>query len=314
MIYLLTGTDDFRIRERVEQIHDKLKAGNLKVERLYREGNKISLEELQQILSTQQLLANSQLIIINNLLSHTTNQTSRWLNGWFDSEDSSNIELILLEAEPLLYRNIWNKYIKNWIKESYLPLSIPETKEWLKQRVKKEEIMCSPMVIQQIVANFGNDLWRISNELNKLALFTGGQNITPDILKELTSPVLPDNIWLAIDALANKNMDLANKLLNTQIMLGASEAELLTMVAYQFRNIAMVKTLTEKGVDATKLAAQTGLHPYVVKKSLSFARQFTWSQLKRIFHLLQKIDMAIKQGKTPSRVGLDILIAQIVSC
>jgi len=314
MIYLFSGLDEFRIRERIHQIYADLEIKYPRFNYIYREGNKITLEELQQILATQQLLTTHQLVVINNLLIHTTNQISQWLSDWLESEMPPEIDLILIESEPLSSRSKWVKYFKNWQLESYTPLLAIEARDWLVQRIKKFRVKCSPLVIQQLITNFGSDLWRISNELDKLILFADGQIITPAVLKKLTNPALPDNIWLAIDALANKNIQLANKLLNTQIMLGASETELLSTVAYQFRNIITIKTLIEKGVAGTKISNKTGLHPYVVKKSLSFANKFTWQQLQRIFYLLQKIDTAIKQSKTPSRVGLDILIAQMTNC
>ena len=117
-----------------------------------------------------------------------------------------------------------------------------------------------------------------------------------------------------IDALANKNLPVANKLINVQLALGMTETELLTMMAYQFRNILWVKSLQDQKLASAQIIERTKLHPFVVQKSLAFAKGFSFAQLQRIFYLLQRVDLAMKSSQTPPKVGLDILAAQIVSC
>lgn len=312
MIYLLYGPDEFRIHERVQLIQ---KEHGSPISGAWAQGDQVDTQKLGQIFSAQSLLASQPVLVLQNFLADGSIVAQRWLDQWLKNEaDTNAIEVIFVEAALPIKKSLWSPYLSQWQVEAFALFSPAEATAWLKKIAEQRQLHLVPSAVQQLVTNFGNDLWRLSNELDKLAAFALQSPIDPTTLQLLIVPVLPDNIFQAIDALARKDFRTANHALNTQLAIGTTEGELLTMMAYQFRNIAIVKTLTETKLTIDKLIVQTKLHPYVVKKSLSFARIFTWPQLQRIFYLLQKVDTAIKQSQTPPRAGLDILVAQIVSC
>lgn len=310
-MYLLHGADQFRLRQRIREL---ILASNSDGAGIEVEGESLETEQLSRILSAQSFLVPTRSTVIHNLLSDGNSNTQRWFIEWLASGAASDATVIFVEIDLPKKSSPWQSYLIQWQVEAYPPLALSEVKQWLQNQATVREIQLSSLVTQKLITEFGNDLWRLSNELTKLAAFAPHQTIDVAILAGLIVPTLPDNIFQAIDALASKNLALANRLVNTQLAVGNSETELLTMMAYQFRNIALIKSLLDHKVALGQLATKTGLHPYTVKKSLVFVRLFSWTQLQKIFFLLQKIDTAIKQGKTPPKAGLDILIAQIVNC
>ena len=311
MMYLLHGADQFRLRQRIRELTCPPESDAACAEV---DGVHLDTDQLSQILSAQSFLVSVRPTVIHNLLNEGDSNTQRWFTEWLASGATSEAVVIFVETDLPKKSSSWQQYLRNWQVEAYPPLTFTETKDWLQQQATLAGVQLNGPVIQKLTADFGNDLWRLSNELAKLAVFSPQQTIDLSTLSVLVVPTLPDNIFQAIDALASKNLALANRLVNTQLAVGNSETELLTMMAYQFRNIALIKNLIESKIPPDQLATKTGLHPYAVKKSLVFVRSFSWGQLQRIFYLLQKIDTAIKQGQTPPKAGLDILIAQIVSC
>ena len=311
MMYLLHGADQFRLRQRIRELTCPPESDAACAEV---DGVHLDTDQLSQILSAQSFLVSVRPTVIHNLLNEGDSNTQRWFTEWLASGATSEAVVIFVETDLPKKSSSWQPYLRNWQVEAYPPLTFTETKDWLQQQATLAGVQLNGPVIQKLTADFGNDLWRLSNELAKLAVFSPQQTIDLSTLSVLVVPTLPDNIFQAIDALASKNLALANRLVNTQLAVGNSETELLTMMAYQFRNIALIKNLIESKIPPDQLATKTGLHPYAVKKSLVFVRSFSWGQLQRIFYLLQKIDTAIKQGQTPPKAGLDILIAQIVSC
>ncbi len=310
-MYLLHGADQFRLRQRIRELTCPPESDAACAEV---DGVHLDTDQLSQILSAQSFLVSVRPTVIHNLLNEGDSNTQRWFTEWLASGATSEAVVIFVETDLPKKSSSWQPYLRNWQVEAYPPLTFTETKDWLQQQATLAGVQLNGPVIQKLTADFGNDLWRLSNELAKLAVFSPQQTIDLSTLSVLVVPTLPDNIFQAIDALASKNLALANRLVNTQLAVGNSETELLTMMAYQFRNIALIKNLIESKIPPDQLATKTGLHPYAVKKSLVFVRSFSWGQLQRIFYLLQKIDTAIKQGQTPPKAGLDILIAQIVSC
>ena len=56
---------------------------------------------------------------------------------------------------------------------------------------------------------------------------------------------------------------------------------------------------------------KSGLHPFVVRKTYYQCNQFSFSELKKIYQKIFKIDFNIKTGKIEPGIGLDLLIAEI---
>lgn len=311
-MYLLYGSDQFRLRQRIRELIFASSSDGVGAEI---DGENLGIDQLNQILSAQSFLVATRPTVIHNLLNNGNSNSQRWFKEWLASGATSDARVIFVETELPKQASPWQPYLTQWQVEAYPPLVLSEVKQWLQSQVKIRGIQLNSLAVQKLITEFGNDLWRLSNELDKLAAFAAPhQIIDVATLGGLVVPALPDNIFQAIDALASKNLALVNCLVNTQLAVGNSETELLTMMAYQFRNIALIKSLVDNKIAGEQIPTKTGLHPYVVKKSLVFARLFSWMQLQKIFFLLQKIDTAIKQGKTPPKAGLDVLIAQIVNC
>ncbi|MHA1472975.1 MAG: hypothetical protein ACTSQW_07760 [Promethearchaeota archaeon] len=53
------------------------------------------------------------------------------------------------------------------------------------------------------------------------------------------------------------------------------------------------------------------MHPFVVKKTYPLAKQFSFSELKKIYHKIFEIDLDIKTGKLGQEEALELLIIKI---
>jgi DNA polymerase III delta subunit len=101
-----------------------------------------------------------------------------------------------------------------------------------------------------------------------------------------------DAIFPFLDAVAQKNKALALKLFEQQIKKGEAELMILNSLVRQIRTLIHIKAFVEKnGAISSDAIAQTiSIHPYVAKKSISQAQQFTTAQLNSIYKYLQTID------------------------
>ena len=312
MVYFFYGEDDFRITQRLSALRAGLLATDANLDVVDRSAEGVTATELCSLVLTQSLLSNSKLIVINQPIENGTEEFRDGLVKLLAQPLPEGVVLVLIERQPDQRTKLF-KLLNKFIAESYHPLKAPEAKQWLRQQAKARGANISPEAVDELVSSFGHDLWRMNNELNKLELFVSGGEIDRSVVDLLTPRPLTDNIFLAVEALAKKNFALSNQLINRQLILGMSEQQLLAMIAYQFRNIVMIRGWIDRGVKLTDLPAKAQLHPYVVQKTAELARRFSVPELAKVFYLLQRVDAAIKTGKTPPRVGLDILTAQIVS-
>jgi len=203
------------------------------------------------------------------------------------------------------------KSLNKLLVEQYPLVTNFQARQWLTNRALGLQLKLTPDASSCLLKDFNGDLWRLDNELNKLSAYANGKAVDGALVRELVPSLLTDNIFQMIDALAQKKLALANKLMNRQLAFGTNEQQLITMFAYQFRNLALVTDLMRQGISRDKLVNISGLHPYVLQKTLGMTQGFTTSNLNKIFQWLRRIDVAAKQGKISPELGLDILTAQI---
>lgn len=312
MIYFLYGEDDFRIKQRLDSLRIGLLKTDANLDIQIRDAANLSAADLNDLVMTQSLLSNSKMIVINHPIEEGAEGFRNGLISLLANPLPAGVVLVLVEPQPDQRAKLF-KLLNKFIAEAYPLLKVPEARKWLQDRAKSDGIKLDVAAVNLLADNFGDDLWRMSSELDKLSTFARGALIDKSTIDLLTPRALADNIFATIEALAKKNFALANQLINRQLLLGMAEQQLIAMIAYQFRNIVLLRAWLDKGVKPGELAAKTQLHPYVVQKTAEISRQFSILELAKVFHLLQRVDAAIKTGKTPPRVGLDILTAQVVS-
>jgi DNA polymerase-3 subunit delta len=162
-----------------------------------------------------------------------------------------------------------------------------------------------------LLSFLGNDLWLITNEVDKLMAFKNKEAITTNDVKQYVTAKLNENIFGLSDALASNNKKEAIKLLREQLALGLNEVYLLTMITRQFRILTEIKSLLSQNISQTQITSKLKLHPYVVKKSLTPAQKFTLLKLQDIYQKLVELEKKIKSTSLPAQTLLNLFILQI---
>ena len=73
----------------------------------------------------------------------------------------------------------------------------------------------------------------------------------------------------------------------------------------------IIKELVDKNMPYYLISKETGIHPYVVKKTYPQVQQFTLLELKKIYQKIFEVDSSIKTGKIDAEMALDLLITRI---
>ncbi len=197
---------------------------------------------------------------------------------------------------------------------------------WIKKRIEKLGGKISQEAVSAFAVSLGKgfaqrdkkkkviqsfDLWEANNEIEKLASYCWNREITKADVELLVESKVDMNIFKLIDSISLRNKSQAALLLSSQIEKGLSENYILTMLAYQFRNLLKVKSLLNQGMFSSEIAAETGMHPFIVQKSVQQCRNFEIAKLKKIYKKLYDADVAIKTGKMDPRLTLDLLVVSI---
>ena len=176
-------------------------------------------------------------------------------------------------------------------------------KKWIKDEVLKNNGKISNNAINLLFDYIGNDLWRQKNEIHKLIAYKNKEEINEDDINLLINVQAETNIFNTVDAIAEKNKELAIKLIKTHLDKGESVFGLLALISTQFKNMLIVKTADNY--------RNTSLHPFVQRKSFYQSQKFSIEDLKRIYNKILQIDSGIKTGKIDENIAIETLILEI---
>jgi DNA polymerase III subunit delta len=181
--------------------------------------------------------------------------------------------------------------------------------QWIKERGKAKGVDWSADAIQALAAHIGYDLRLLDQELEKLAVHSGGARVTSNEVRELVSAVREADIFEMVDAFGRRDVKKATLLMHQMLDEGKHALYLLSMIARQFRILVQVKELTE--LPDAEAARELKLHEFVFKKGKQQARNFTFQELHAIYERLVQTDEAVKTGKLTDTLALDLFIAEV---
>jgi len=184
---------------------------------------------------------------------------------------------------------------------------------WINQTVEHQGKKISYNAIGYLVDRVGNDLNDISNELKKLISYVGpSREIDIKAIDQIVTPTLEQSIFQLVDAIGEKRSSQALMVLGNLINDGGQAAfPILAMIARQFRLILQCKEYREKGYNQNIIATKLNQRPFVIKKCLSQARNFTIEQLKKGLELCLQADYHIKTGKIQDSMALELIIIKM---
>ena len=256
------------------------------------------------------MFAEKKLVILRNVFLNTKFQED-FLEHSKGLEELKDIIIVYEEDAVDQRKKIFKSLIKNAKCQEFVALSPLLLRKWAQEEWLSLKADIDPMALDLLISFVGNDLWRMSGEIHKLANYKKGSMIIREDVVLLVKPLVENDIFKTIDALAQKNKKQALYLLSRHVEAGDAPIYLISMIAYQFKSLLIIKELIDQRVSFPLLAKQSGLHPFVVKKNFYLCNQFSLVQLKDIYKKIFQIDSDIKIGKIEPETALQLLVASI---
>lgn len=220
-----------------------------------------------------------------------------------DLAASQDVLVVVEKAEIKKNDKLFVVLLENSQSQEFLLLTGLKLCHWIKEECFQHRAEIEDEALEGLINTLGNDLWRLSNEIAKMAAFT--KKITTRTILSFLEPKLEAEIFKTIDALASRNKKQALHLLQKHLFLGDNPLYLLSMVNYQFRNLVFAKTI----LGGINLPIK--IHPFVLRKAKEQARKFSWEELQRIYQQIFVADFDIKTGKVTAEEGLKMLLAEV---
>lgn len=246
-------------------------------------------------------LVDKKLVIIENPSS--VKDLSSSLMEWLD-QPSDNIDVLIIDPTPDK-RTAWYKYIIHNL-EVINCSTVHEQglKLWINEYVKNHQSTIDSQAINELIKRVGLDQNQVKNELNKLISYDS--NITVESVSLLVDALPRDTIFDLLDALINANIKKTMDLYEGLVMTGIDPHEILAMISWQLHTLLLVKTTS--GVPG----ANSGLHPYVIRKNSLLASKLKLDDLKKLIDYVVNAELQIKRDGLNSKNVLVVLLHKIL--
>jgi len=212
------------------------------------------------------------------------------------AENAENCTVMIL-APSLDKRTKWAKWVlENAKVETFEPLEGVSLFNYLEQQAKRWGGGLPRTCAQKLFNRCGDDLWVLTSELQKLIHAAEDGVVQEDMIDTMTRRHPKLEIWDFLEAVSRQDASRAFRLLRDLITTGVSAHEILAMVMREVRIHALLSSCMAEGLSSPQIATATGLHPYVIQKTLPLSRRFTPAQIERMYDALFEIDKKLKTG------------------
>ncbi len=298
MLYLIYGKDNFRSREKLNQLlaffSSKISDnGIFKID-----AENFDILRLEELIRSRILFEKKYVVVCDNIFENK--EARNFVKKNISAIAGSPNIFIFLETD--LDADFLELFKKRAEKIQEFPLLAGlKLRKWIKE--KAGEIPFADQ--EEIIKNCGSDLWRASKEIEKYEL-SKGQTFAER--KGLTF-AKEYNLFAICDAVAERNKGKAWVSLQEGILSGILPEEIFYKVVWEVKNLLMIKKLQSAGVK--NLEKETGLHPFVAKKALVGARNFTEEELRRHSFGLVNLYHDVRNGRAEFQIGLEKFLLRI---
>ncbi len=334
MVYVFYGEESLLVREELIRLRATLGDPQmLSLNTTWLEGAKLTFPELKAAADTVPFLAEARLVLVEGLLSRfepfrdgargaragaagrqgRRDVLGEWGQlGEYLPQTPPSTHLVFFDG-ALTARNPLLPVVKSVAQTvEHRKLRGNNLEEWVRQRAAARGAAILPAAARLLVQTAGDDLWILTNELEKLSIYAGSQPIAVPEVQELVAQARESTIFALIDAVAARQLAQAQRSLHTLLETGAAPGYVLTMLGREFRILLLAVTLSARGEKGDGLMRRMGLaSPWALQRTLERSRGYRVASLKTALSRVLETDVAIKTGRQEPETALDLLVADL---
>lgn len=304
MISIFAGTDNF------ESYNEALKHAKKISNESNSEFKVIDADEIYDVSQFTQLLEGLGMFGGSfTVLAKRLFKNKKLLNYVTDNfQNLNNYDLVIWEDSKLDSRLKFVKDNKN--KMLLLNFELPkeyEFKKWLKDKAKENGIDLSVDLINYLAQYTEVNKYRAISEIEKISIYLNSQKknkLTLEELEKLLGVSASGDIWKFIESFSTKNKKKALKEMGKLTQFESNTAYLIAMIDRELNLLAQIKILQENKKNISEIKA----HPFVLKKASENSKNFSLSEIRRLYRKLMDLDFAVKSGDIEEKLGLTLFL------
>jgi len=132
-------------------------------------------------------------------------------------------------------------------------------------------------------------------------------------VRAIVSDTRVNSVFELTDALGERKLEKALRSLGSLLDGGEAPLLVLAMISRHFRQLWKVRELLERRTPAQEIGKAAGINPYFLQGIVTQARNYSISELRRVFERIFEIDGALKTGGGKPPVLLEKFLLEVCS-
>jgi len=172
---------------------------------------------------------------------------------------------------------------------------------WIADQFKLHKTSADPEACRLLAELVGDDLYELAGEVEKLATWAGGAEVTEADVEALVAPRAESPPWNLTDAWGARDIGAvlreAERMLDrTGDPVSRTIPRLVGSLTRHLQRARAAHRLEEQGLSPQEAAAQLGMKPFPAQKLFSQVRNFSGAELDDAMIRLAALDHALKGG------------------
>lgn len=304
MIRLLSGENTYEIRMRRAQIIAAFREGKSDEAVTVVDGTTVSVDELPQLLMGASLFAPERLVVIDD--AHAQKAVWEKLSDYLPQVGEGDVVLVASGADKRTKTYKWLQKNAEVIVASNL--NEAQLVNWIQNKAREAGMDIAPNVARYLIEYTAGDQWQLVSDIEKLKL--SGQPVTPELIRDLLIPNPTSSAFDLLDAALAGQGKRVNELLDG-VRSHEDPYRFFGLLSNQIFAIVLIGAAGNRPPDT--IARDSGLHPFVVKKTVPTARRLNVAQRARLTELAATTDMQLKSSGQDPWILVTALLKSISS-
>ncbi|UTW61214.1 DNA polymerase III subunit delta [bacterium SCSIO 12741] len=293
-VYFLQGTEPYFIDVitkylEMSVLDESEKAFNQTV--VY--GKDVSFDELVETVKRFPMMAPYQVVIVKE--AQSIRNLKEKLLSYLQSPVDTTILVVCYKYKKISDRKFLEAIKSKGVFFDSKELRDDRIPEWIIEYVRRKKLNISPKSILMISEYLGNNLSKISNELDKLALILEpGSEITTKDIEENIGISKDYNSFELVNALGKKDALKANRIVNYFADNKKSHPLVLTLASVYAFYSKLLAYYYLQDKSTKNVASSLKINPYFLKDYLNAARQYNPAKVANIIHEIRECDRKSK--------------------
>lgn len=307
-VYLLYGAEDYLKR----QYRDKLKHALVEPDDTMNftayEGKDINPKELIDLSETLPFFKEKRMILVENsgFFKNSCDDLAEYM-----SQIPESTCFVFVEEEVDKRSKLFKAASKAGSAVEFETPKEDMLIRWILGRIQREGKKITQSVMQLFLSKTGSDMENIDKELEKLLCYTLDKTeITAADVEAICTGQTENKIFEMIDAISAKNQKRALDLYYDLLALKEAPMRILFLIARQFQNLLLIKSMSAKGYPAVSIAKTAGMPSFAVQKNLRQAGAFKINQLKEAIEDCGQAEEDVKTGRMADQLAVELLIVK----